>query len=269
MNKLEKWSAFLSALILVVIFTAVTPFVYPTFEKHLKTSKILNADLVLSKVQEFVLPLQYEREVEDIEETLVQPEGIFVSSGNANIRSSPEVIDYNIIGEASAQEYLLYYDTTQVGDTTWYNIQFSDTLEEGWISGITGNVISTNSQPVDNLESVESFMDKYTQASIKSIESYDFSIVEPFLLPNSTIYQGSKDYLVYLQEKQISEELLFFKVTHSLNLQNNQIWLRTIEFYNITYGDGSEQRKDFVSEYLLTNTPDGYKANLLVNLYEQ
>ncbi|WP_078543665.1 TcaA NTF2-like domain-containing protein [Litchfieldia alkalitelluris] len=272
MSRKEKWAAIIASSFVIPILVFCLPLVYSVMIKLFDLPFLTNPGALMLEAREVVVqPMMYADELDSIEKTTATPKGIVkVSSERANIRSKPKVVKGNEIGETTKGNYLLYYDTEKVNDALWYRIQKRDDLAAGWISYITVKEVATSENEVDDMEPLEEFMDQYLQNVIKSIESYDFSIVEPFLLPKSAIYKEQKDYLNYLSEKQIQEELLSHRVIDAIVLEKDQIWIRTIEFYNITYGDGSVKRKDFVSEYLITVVDENeYKLNRLLGTYQQ
>ena len=63
--------------------------------------------------------------------------------------------------------------------------------------------------------------------------------------------------------------MLAFELVDAWKVGDHTIWIRTIECYNIIYGDGSEQQKNFVSEYMMSVTENGYQLNRLLGTYEQ
>jgi len=272
MYQKEKWAAVIASIFLAASLVVGFPVLYPAMTKILNLPFLTDPAALIREAQEALIPMKYDNELDDIENAAVYPEGIlYVSNERANIRSTPEVANGNVIGQTTAGNYLLYFGAEQVYDgSIWYHIQNREDLSEGWIGGSTVQVAATSDNTVEDMESVEEFVGQYLQAVIKSVESYNFTIVEPYLLPTGVMYEEQRNYLTYLSEQQIKEELLAYRVIDALTLADGQIWVRTIEFYDITYSDGSVARKDFISEYVFTVVGEGeYQVNRLLGTYQQ
>lgn len=271
MYKIEKWAAAIAATFLVAILFAGTPIIYPVLNKFLDSPFLINSDAQILETQELLESLKYAGDINDIEDRTLNSEGIvYVTNEKVNIRSYPEVVDDNIIGGTTMGNYFLYFDTEQVGDTTWYQIQKRDDLAEGWVSGITVQEVANYENKVENFKAIKEFMDQYSQIVIKANETYDFAIIEPFLLPTGLMYEEQRNYINHIRDEQIKPELLSYKLIDGYLLKDGQVWIRTIELYNITSSDGNVHRKDFISEYLLTvDGENDFKVNRLLGTYQQ
>ncbi|WP_377887518.1 hypothetical protein [Alkalihalobacillus sp. R86527] len=98
-------------------------------------------------------------------------------------------------------------------------------------------------------EDLEYFIQQYGNATIDAIRMNDFSYVEHYLDPYGKSYKESKEYISYLNEKNISEDLLTLYATETYQLNDNTYQVNTYEEYDITYGDGSVKFKSFNSQY--------------------
>lgn len=286
MKKIEVWSHTISLFFFVIVMVVTVPLVYPFIKSNsfsndymlqlIDTSELQNPwKLIKGKFKELKSVTEEDErteilsEVAEIKANLKDPLGILnVKSAYANIRTDPGVRDDNIDGEVANGDYLLYFDTELVDQTNWYLVQQRDDLNLGWISGITVDVVSTNDEAIKDNQELSEFLEDYLHAVMESVANYDFNIVKPFLLSNSLIYNESENYLKYLEEKQIKEELLAYELVDAWNVGEDKIWIRTIECYTITFADGTEKQKNFVSDYLVYITENGYQLIRLLGTYE-
>jgi serine/threonine protein kinase len=134
-------------------------------------------------------------------------------------------------------------------------------------------VSQTNNQeseePSVTKDDVENLIDDYLEASIKAVNQRDFSIVEPLIDPNGKRFAEQRDYNKYLEEKNITEDLLNYKVNDITKIDSTTFTVKTFEEYNITYGDGSQKMKTFNSTTRVKVLAEGQLAvNELLNLQE-
>ncbi|MBU8686484.1 zinc-ribbon domain-containing protein [Priestia megaterium] len=104
---------------------------------------------------------------------------------------------------------------------------------------------------------VSSFIEQYMYATISSINSEDFSIAEPYIDSNGPKYKEQKDYIAYLINKGITEDLLSFKVNRVTKIDDSMYKVYTTEEYDISYGDGSVKYKKFNSIHKVKELSDG------------
>lgn len=109
---------------------------------------------------------------------------------------------------------------------------------------------------------IEQFIVSYGNASIEAVNSRDFSRVEAMLDPNGKSYDSQREYINYLEEKNITETLKDMRLKDSQKVDNSTYKISTQEEYEIYYNDGSAVYKKFNSAYLLKISEDG---RLLVN----
>ncbi|CJG18684.1 Predicted membrane protein [Streptococcus pneumoniae] len=91
---------------------------------------------------------------------------------------------------------------------------------------------------------------------MESIKSHDFSIAAPYIDPAGKKYSEQKEYTAYLNQKNITEDLLNFEVTKVEPIPNGY-QVNTSEEYNITYGDGSVKHKKFKSVHKIQQQANG------------
>lgn len=98
-------------------------------------------------------------------------------------------------------------------------------------------------------EDLEHFLQNYGYSTMDAIRMNDFSYTEPYLDPNGKSYNESREYIAYLNSKNISENLLTLEVTDVFNLNDETYQVNTYEEYDIFYEDGSSKFKSFNSQY--------------------
>lgn len=117
-------------------------------------------------------------------------------------------------------------------------------------------------------DEVERFISKYVEASVAALNEKDFSRIDQLLDPNGKSYNEQRDYIDYIAKKNITENLLSFKATDILTVNQSSYKVTTQEEYEISYDDGSKKQKEFNSSYIINIGEDG---QLVVNelLYTQ
>lgn len=140
-----------------------------------------------------------------------------------------EIYSEDILNETSEEDYELDYEEDYEED---YESDEELVVEE--------NVTK---------DDLEYFLQNYGYATMDAIRMNDFSYAEPFLDPNGKSYNESKDYIDYLNNKNISENLLTIEVTDVFTLNDETYQVNTYEEYDIFYEDGSSKFKSFNSQY--------------------
>lgn len=122
--------------------------------------------------------------------------------------------------------------------------------------------------PSYTAQQVSDFMAGYSRDSIEAVNSRNFTVVEDSLDPSGKAYKEQRDYLKYLEKKNITEESLGFTVNKVVSVDQLTYKVTTQEEYEIFYDDGSSKIKSFSSSYIVKVLANG---NLAVNelLYTQ
>ncbi|MDG0030601.1 hypothetical protein MMB68_13625 [Priestia sp. Y58] len=122
--------------------------------------------------------------------------------------------------------------------------------------------------PSYTAQQVSDFMAGYSSDSIEAVNSRNFTVVEDSLDPSGKAYKEQRDYLKYLEKKNITEESLGFTVNKVVSVDQSTYKVTTQEEYEIFYDDGSSKIKSFSSSYIVKVLANG---NLAVNelLYTQ
>ncbi|WP_127738515.1 TcaA NTF2-like domain-containing protein [Niallia taxi] len=82
--------------------------------------------------------------------------------------------------------------------------------------------------------------------SVSAINAGEFSHVSSYLDPNGKAYTESKDYVKYIYEKGITEEVVSVEVTDYEKPDDGYV-VDTNDVYDITSKDGTTKRQEFKS----------------------
>lgn len=114
----------------------------------------------------------------------------------------------------------------------------------------------TEDTPEETEEALNSFMEDYYYASVSAMNAGEFSFVSPYLDPNGKAYTESKDYVKYIYEKGITEEVVSVEVTDYEKTDEGYV-VDTEDVYDITYEDGTTKRQEYKSSYKVNKLEDG------------
>ncbi|PGK31175.1 hypothetical protein CN902_09355 [Priestia megaterium] len=120
----------------------------------------------------------------------------------------------------------------------------------------TEDTAEVEDEDVSDTADLTRFMTEYMDATMESIKSHNFSIAAPYIDPAGKKYSEQKEYTAYLNQKNITEDLLNFEVTKVEPIPNGY-QVNTSEEYNITYGDGSVKHKKFKSVHKIQQQANG------------
>ncbi|MBP3950240.1 zinc ribbon domain-containing protein [Bacillus suaedae] len=113
------------------------------------------------------------------------------------------------------------------------------------------------------------FVKSFVESSIQAINSRDFSIVEDKIDPASSEYAKEvSDYINYLEEKGITEDLYYIDVVDITDQGDNKYHVAMYEEYYIYYEDGTSSFKRFDSSYEVSITDEGPKLYKLIETKE-
>ncbi|PZD94469.1 hypothetical protein DNH61_18940 [Paenibacillus sambharensis] len=120
------------------------------------------------------------------------------------------------------------------------------------------------------LEQMQVFMKDYLNASVEAINNRDFSYVSHLMEPSGPAYKESADYIVYLEKKGITEELLGVKVQKAEEVSDGAYEVTTAEKYMITSKDGTSKNRKFISKYkVVFSETDGWLLHTLISTDEE
>lgn len=88
-------------------------------------------------------------------------------------------------------------------------------------------------------------MKNYEYKLIEAINQNDFSIVEPYLLPDSSLYKSQKKLVNDLNQKGIKEKMVSYDVGYLTSENENTYKIEAVESISIDYPDKGEVVKEF------------------------
>lgn len=121
---------------------------------------------------------------------------------------------------------------------------------------------SDSEAQMNNIEDqIHSLVDMYTNSFCSAINYGDFSYVEPYIYPGSSLYNLQKKYVVDTYDKGINENIMSYNiVSYNLSDDNQSGTVNTEEVYNITT-DNDSYEKNFKYTY-------GFKYNEDMGSYQ-
>ncbi|MGU3567741.1 zinc ribbon domain-containing protein [Paenibacillus sp. A51L] len=116
---------------------------------------------------------------------------------------------------------------------------------------------------------IGAFLLRYLEASVEAINARDFQVVAAMHDPDGPSYKESENYILHLEEKGITEQLLSAEVD-GIELQEDGSYnLSTSESYAIAYKDGTEKTKAFKSSYKVVLIDGKPRVRKLLEVKEQ
>lgn len=118
-------------------------------------------------------------------------------------------------------------------------------------------------------ETISDYVKSYMYASVSAINEEDFSLVEDYLDPNGKKYKEQKEYTAYLNEKNITEELLNTEIKEVKKLDDSTYQVTSYDQYKIIYKNGEEKLSNFNTVQKVKVLSDGSLAmNELISTEE-
>ncbi|WP_433745123.1 TcaA NTF2-like domain-containing protein [Falsibacillus pallidus] len=99
---------------------------------------------------------------------------------------------------------------------------------------------------------------KYESAITDAINQGDFSIVEPYLLPDSTLYSSQIELVENLHNKGITETLNMFNIESINKVEEGIFAAEVYEEVQINYSNGKTENKNFKWTYTIHNADGQY-----------
>jgi hypothetical protein len=100
---------------------------------------------------------------------------------------------------------------------------------------------------------VQHVFDGYLNGLIGAVNQSDFSLVEPFLLEGSPLYNDQVGLVDRLGEKGITQELVDYEIKDVYG-EGGDVYIETFERIRINYSDGTSEVNDYNWVYSGTNT---------------
>ena len=106
----------------------------------------------------------------------------------------------------------------------------------------SSQISSVNAEKVSDID-FQPIVEEYYVASVSSLNSNDFSIVEPYLTTSGSRYQEQKDYLDYLVSKSITEEFISVEVEKVEEVNENTVKITSMDAFTIINSSGASDKK--------------------------
>lgn len=116
-------------------------------------------------------------------------------------------------------------------------------------------------------DDIARFMKVYLFSQVSAINSRDFTVAAETIDPDGEAYEETRNYIKYLDEKGIYEDLNDMKVIDYEKIDKGYN-ITTKESYTIHYDDGSSKDKDFKSTFFVTLSEKGLLVHTLVDSKE-
>lgn len=129
----------------------------------------------------------------------------------------------------------------KVYQTTWVKepetAPESDEAEETFETEVS-------SEEGDIPDYISELMDGYLYGLVDAVNARDFSLVEPYLISGSELYQAQEDLVKKAEEDGFTETFIDYKIT-DLYVEGGTAEIETWEKVEITYEDGTSEVKEF------------------------
>ncbi|WP_010676976.1 zinc ribbon domain-containing protein [Bacillus timonensis] len=120
-----------------------------------------------------------------------------------------------------------------------------------------------------NQDGIAPFVENFVYTSIDAINNREFSYVSGLIDPSSSDYlKETSNYIDYLEEKDITEDLLDIEIVDIKEKSDTTFTVSTHEKYHIYYSDGTAKYKAYNSKYDVRSTPDGFRMYKLIDTKE-
>ena len=174
--------------------------------------------------------------------------------------------EYDIFYGDGSQKYKKFANTYHLkiledGDLYVHELLSTDELSSEEI------VPETSSEAVTH-DQIASFMEDYLYTSVDAMNTNDFDSVSYMIDPEGEAYNESRDYIQYVTNKGIYEELMHVEIVDISSSNADSFVVSTYEEYDIYYGDGSNQYKTFNSKYLVVQKDGQLLLHKLINVDE-
>jgi uncharacterized membrane protein YvbJ len=196
---------------------------------------------------------QLDSQVTDLT-VMVNDKKVSLDNGEFSISPAPEKAKIKVTGKYMGKDISGEYD---VNTTQEQQVDVGGIVAES-ISKINEAKVAAEEKAAADAAAKEeinagitTLMTGYGTASMDALRQNNFSIVEPYLVPNSKQYKEQKNYQEYLIQKNISEEMSNYKINNITKIDDTSYKVSTYEEYNITYGDGSVRQKGFNADYIV------------------
>lgn len=127
------------------------------------------------------------------------------------------------------------------------------------------SVEPSSTKPINSPEQeIKGLISGYLENMVNAINQHDFTMVEGYLLPGSSLYSDQKNLVELLNKKGITEKLIKSEVIDIPRESSGEEYkVKVYEDYEISYGNGIIKNKSFLWLYTVVyNNGKYYLTNL-------
>lgn len=115
-----------------------------------------------------------------------------------------------------------------------------------------------------NSKNVQQIVSQYVKSMPEAISKNDYSIVRPYIIPNSELSESQKGLISNLNSQNITEELEKFRITNVESISKDEYKVSTYEKY-IIHSNGEKKYKEFNSVYTVSIFADCWGLSKIEN----
>lgn len=172
--------------------------------------------------------------------------------------------------EVTMDEKYTVFSSANPTDIEYNSTYFVTSSNDKWVlSDRNSKIVSSKNNETNaaNIKADTYYMEycinSYLYGMAEAINTMNFSIVEPYLVPGSQLYNDQKKLISDLNKQNIKERLLEYKITNIEPIADGYK-VKTYEKYLIDY-NGDEKSKDFQSTYIVRNVNGTWGVSDMLN----
>lgn len=105
-------------------------------------------------------------------------------------------------------------------------------------------------------EYIDEIIGNYTRLWADAVNNHKFSLVEPYLIPGSTLYNSQRNLLEFLYKHEVREEFVQSRILGYSHPGENGVYKVSVyEEYNIIYKNGKKENKGYNWIYTVDSDP--------------
>ena len=158
----------------------------------------------------------------------------------------PIPLDGSIVLQAKLETDYGVLESEKVTIDDDYGSVYLELIEEEEVE-LVEDIYDDYFLPVTDL--LPEFIMDYENNMVSAINNNDFDFVKPCLLEGSPLYESQKGLVKNLNEKGITEELLYYEILDVGEIVNNSLEVKVYEKHNVISPDGSEKVTEYVWIY--------------------
>lgn len=112
----------------------------------------------------------------------------------------------------------------------------------------------------------EKAMYDYQYNFVKAVNSYDFSVLSPYIDPNGPLYNMQQKLIESYKKQSIQEKLIYYSIESTKKVNNDEYQLIVYEKFYITYGNKKPALTEYRNIYTVKNTSNGLQVSDMPDL---